>query len=97
MAATKKVAHMTKDSEETTNLRNARNGLLQERRQLANELTKPYQRGATESLRERFIVVQSTIEAIDRAAKDEKQLETKPEPTFVAPITVGTRREIPGQ
>jgi hypothetical protein len=72
MAATKKVAHMTKDSEETTNLRNARNGLLQERRQLANELTKPYQRGATESLRERFMVVQSTIEAIDRAIDDER-------------------------
>jgi hypothetical protein len=88
---------MTKDSEETTNLQNARNGLLQERRQLANELTKPYQRGATESLRERFIVVQSTIEAIDRAVKDEKQLETKPEPTYAAPIIMGTPRNIPGQ
>ena len=43
--------------------------LLAERRQLAAELTKSYQGGDGEK-RERFTVIQSMIEAIDRAALD---------------------------
>ena len=60
---------MTKESEHSANLSKAREMLLVERRQLAAELTKSYQRGDGEK-RERFMVVQSMIEAIDRAALD---------------------------
>ena len=64
---------MTKESEHSANLSKAREMLLVERRQLAAELTKSYQRGDGEK-RERFMVVQSMIEAIDRAALDEARI-----------------------
>jgi hypothetical protein len=52
----------------------ARERLLEERRGLAGELAKPYERGKTEQLRERFIAVQATIDAIDRAIADERYI-----------------------
>ena len=64
---------MTKESDHSANLSKAREMLLVERRQLAAELTKSYQRGDGEK-RERFMVVQSMIEAIDRAALDEARI-----------------------
>jgi hypothetical protein len=64
---------MTKANEHTANLSKAREMFLAERRQLAAELTKPYQRGDGEK-RERFAVIQSMIEAIDRAAQDEARI-----------------------
>ena len=64
---------MTKGNEHTANLSKAREMLLAERRQLAAELTKPNQRGDGEK-RERFKVIQSMIEAIDRAALDEARI-----------------------
>jgi hypothetical protein len=64
---------MTKGNEHTANLSKAREMLLAERRQLAAELTKSYQRGDGEK-RERFTVIQSMIEAIDRAALDEARI-----------------------
>ena len=64
---------MTKGNEHTANLSKVREMLLAERRQLAAELTKPYQRGDGEK-RERFKVIQSMIEAIDRAALDEVRI-----------------------
>jgi hypothetical protein len=64
---------MTKESDHSANLSKAREMLLVERRQLAAELTKAYQRGDGEK-RERFTVVQSMIEAIDRAALDEARI-----------------------
>jgi hypothetical protein len=63
---------MTKGNEHTANLSKAREMLLAERRQLAAELTKPYQRGDGE--RTLFMVIQSMIEAIDRAALDEARI-----------------------
>src|SRR5262249_3584427 len=68
-----KRAPMTKESDHSANLSKAREMLLVERRQLAAELTKSYQRGDGEK-RERFMVVQSMIEAIDRAALDEARI-----------------------
>jgi hypothetical protein len=58
---------MTKASDHSANLSKAREMLLVERRQLAAELTKSYQRGDGEK-RERFTVVQSMIEGIDLCA-----------------------------
>jgi hypothetical protein len=46
---------------------------LAERRELVADLTQPYQRGDGEK-RERFMVIQSLIEAIDRAVADEERM-----------------------
>ena len=76
-----KRAHMTKESDHSANLSKAREMLLVERRQLAAELTKSYQRGDGEK-RERFMVVQSMIEAIDRAALDEARIARGEDPVL---------------
>ena len=41
---------------------------------LADQLAKPYERVKTSECREKFITVQKTIEAIDLALADEKQI-----------------------
>ena len=64
---------MTKENDHSVNLRKAREMHLVECRQLAAELTRSYQRGDGEK-RERFTIVQSMIEAIDRAALDEARI-----------------------
>jgi CRISPR/Cas system CMR subunit Cmr4 (Cas7 group RAMP superfamily) len=56
-----------------SNVGATREMLLAERRQLAAELTKSYQRGDGEK-RERFTGIQSMIEASDRAALDEARM-----------------------
>jgi hypothetical protein len=88
---------MTKENEHTANLSKAREMFLAERRQLAAELTKSYQRGDGEK-RERFMVVQSMIEAIDRAALDEARIARgeDPVPTVTHYVT-GKPSQIPGQ
>jgi len=50
----------------------ARERLLADRRGLTEVLAKPYERGKTERWQERFVTVQATIEAIDRALQDER-------------------------
>ena len=72
---------MTKESDHSANLSKAREMLLVERRPLAAELTKSYQRGDGEK-RERFMVVQSMIEAIDRAALDEARIARGEDPVL---------------
>jgi predicted RNase H-like nuclease len=42
-------------------------------------LAQPYQRGETEGVRETFIAIQSTIDAIERAIDHEEGLETEQE------------------
>jgi hypothetical protein len=64
---------VTKEVDHSTDLSRARQKLLAEHRELAADLTKPYQRGDSEK-RERFMVIQSMIEAIDRAIADEERL-----------------------
>jgi hypothetical protein len=64
---------VTKEIDHSADLGKAREKLLAERRELAADLTKPYQRGDGEK-RERFTVIQSMIEAIDRAALDEARI-----------------------
>ena len=73
MQATRRDLTVTKEIDHSADLGKAREKLLVERRELAAELTKPYQRGDGEK-RERFIVVQSMIEAIDRAIADEERM-----------------------
>ena len=47
-----------------------------QRRQLVTELATPQERGGAQDLRDMFLKVQMTVEAIDRALKDE-QAETR--------------------
>jgi hypothetical protein len=49
----------------------AREKLVADRRELAEAMAKPFERGHTDS-RNKFVVVQAAIEAIDRAIQDEQ-------------------------
>jgi hypothetical protein len=62
---------MTKESDHTANLRKARERFVEERRELAADLAKPFQRG-DEKKRELFTAIQSAIDAIDQAIDDER-------------------------
>ncbi len=63
---------MTNGSDHTANLRKARERLVEDRRQLAADLAKPFKRG-DERKRELFTAIQSAIDAIDRAIEDERK------------------------
>jgi hypothetical protein len=65
---------MANDSEHVATLKAAREQQIAARRQLAAALGAPYKRGETERLREGFIDVPATIEAIDRALAHEERL-----------------------
>jgi hypothetical protein len=54
----------------------ARERIVADRRELADELAKPYERGRYEQWR-RIIEVQATIDAIDRAITDERSIKDK--------------------
>ena len=54
----------------------ARERMVADRRELADELAKPYERGRYEQWR-RIIEVQATIDAIDRAITDERSIKDK--------------------
>jgi hypothetical protein len=73
MQTTRRGLTVTKEIDHCADLSKARKTLLAERRELAADLTKPYQRGDGEK-RERFMVIQSMIEAIDRAVADEARM-----------------------
>jgi hypothetical protein len=47
---------------------------IAERRQIANGLAQEYKHGHSVEMRERFISIQSTIEAIDRAIAAERRI-----------------------
>src|SRR2546423_14989747 len=57
----------------------ARERIVADRRELADELAKPYERGRYEQWR-RIIEVQATIDAIDRAITDERSIKDKGKP-----------------
>lgn len=44
---------------------------IEQRRKLVGDLTKPNERGSAQDVRELFLKLQETIEAVDRAIKDE--------------------------
>jgi hypothetical protein len=58
----------------TKQLTEARDRVVAERRQIANGLAQEYKHGHSVEMRERFISIQSTIEAIDRAIADERRI-----------------------
>ena len=53
-------------------LQNLRAQSVQQRRQLVRDLATPNERGGAQDVRELFLKLQSTIEAIDRALQDEQ-------------------------
>jgi len=55
--------------EHTDNLKKARARLIEQRRVLAG----PYERGKTEQAREKFLEMQTAIEAMNRAIEDEER------------------------
>jgi hypothetical protein len=65
------VVMSTKENEHTANLRKARERLVEDRRQIAADLAKPFKRG-DEQKRELFTGIQSAIDAIDQAIDDER-------------------------
>jgi hypothetical protein len=46
---------------------------IDHRRKLVKELSAPSERGRAQDLREQFLELQTTIEAIDRAIRDERE------------------------
>ena len=70
---------MAQENEHIRKLIEARDRQVEQRRNLADALGQPYERGETEGLRQAFIIVQSTIEAIERAIEHEEQMETEQE------------------
>jgi hypothetical protein len=56
----------------------ARVQAVKARRQIAEELAKDYKRVRTEKMREWFVKLQDTIDAIDDAIEDEKEISADP-------------------
>jgi hypothetical protein len=63
----------------------ARERIVADRRELADELAKPYARGRYEQWR-RIIEVQATIDAIDRAITDERSIKDKGKPVSLVDL-----------
>jgi hypothetical protein len=59
--------------EHTDNLKKALARLVEQRRAFVKLLAGPYERGKTEQARERFLDMQTAIEAMNRAIEDEER------------------------
>jgi len=70
---------MAQENEHIRKLIKARDRQVEQRRTIADTLAQPYERGETEGVRQAFIIIQSTIEAIERAIDHEEGLETEQE------------------
>jgi len=70
---------MVQENEHIRKLIEARARQVEQRRTIAEALAQPYERGETEGVRQAFIIIQSTIEAIERAIDHEEDLETEQE------------------
>jgi hypothetical protein len=71
---------MDQDNEHIKKLIAAREVVVTQRRTAADALSRPYERGHAQDMKQVFVVVQATIEAIDRALADERQIASKPGP-----------------
>jgi hypothetical protein len=60
---------MTKQIDHTANLHRARERFVEDRRQLAADLAKPFKKGDEKKKRELFTAIQFTIDAIDQSSK----------------------------
>jgi len=65
---------MAHDSEHLKKLTDARDRVVAERSQISDALAQEYKHGHSVEMRERFISIQNTIEAIDRAIADERRI-----------------------
>ena len=65
---------LTQENEHIRKLIAARDREVEQRRNIADALAQAYERGETERMREAFINIQKTIEAIERAIQHEKML-----------------------
>jgi hypothetical protein len=70
---------MAQENEHIRKLIEARDRQVEQRRAIADALAQPYERGETEGVRQAFIIIQTTIEAIERAIDHEEGLETEQE------------------
>jgi hypothetical protein len=70
---------MAQENQHVRKLIEARDHQIEQRRTIADALAQPYERGETEGVRQAFIIIQSTIEAIERAIEHEEDLETEQE------------------
>jgi hypothetical protein len=69
----------------------ARERLVEDRRAISTELVESYQKGQAETLRARFIQMQTTLDAIDRAIGDERYIAEKGKPlSIMGPLIVGS-------
>ena len=59
--------------EHTDNLKKAQAKLIEQRRAFVKVLAGPYERGKTEQAREKFLEMQTAIEAMNRAIEDEER------------------------
>lgn len=82
---------MAHDSEHLKKLTAARDRVVTERRQIVVALALEYKSGHTGETRERFISIQSTIEAIDRAIADERRIASGENSGAVVGALIGTR------
>jgi len=74
---------MADESEHVAKLVAARSRMVIERREVASALTEKYKRSHTDNMRELLVQIQSTIEAIDRAIADEKNMASAHAPPTV--------------
>jgi hypothetical protein len=65
---------MAQENQHIQKLIAARDREVEQRRNVAEALAKAYERGETERMREVFINLQNTIEAIERAIQHEEKL-----------------------
>jgi hypothetical protein len=65
---------MTEDNGHLAKLVAARSRMVTERRDVARALTEKYNRGQTNEMRELLVQIQTTIDAVDRAIADEKNI-----------------------
>ena len=65
---------MADDNDHLAELLAARARMVAERREVASALTEKYRRSQTNEMRELLVQIQATIDAIDRAIADEKNI-----------------------
>ena len=85
---------LTEENEHIRKLIAARDREVQQRRNTADALAQAYGRGETERMREAFINIQNTIEAIERAIEHEEDLER--EQDLAEPRTAERKSNRPG-
>jgi hypothetical protein len=68
---------MDRDNQHIEKLIAAREVVVTQRRNAVDVLSRPYERGNAQDMKQAFMAVQATIEAIDRALADERQIASK--------------------